>query len=304
MDTLASKNNKRNWLISLIAPLALLLAGCNVSVIDLTPSTIKSNPSNVYTITAQIRIKNSGVVPQSLRPQIVIDGQVHRMTLTPGSDILFDYDYRIPFGRTEAAYYVLVQFDMKTQDGVASKEIVSELSRFTVENRYSVELEVNRAPVGSRVAVLGRGFTRDDKILVGDTPAATRFDSSTSVSFYVPSLPEGRGYEVKVIGISGEMYAGSLRIDSSRVSVRLQPSTLSQGQTSTLVFTIPEEAPPGGLEIDVTTDVPDSVIMDMVRIESGQRSTSVVVQGGSPGSGSLFINIPGYSEVVVSVTVN
>jgi hypothetical protein len=57
---------------------------------------------------------------------------------------------------------------------------------------------------------------------------------------------------VKVIGIIGEMYAGSFRIDSARVSVRLQPSTLSQGQTSTLVFTIPEEAPPGGLEIDVT----------------------------------------------------
>ena len=305
MDTLASKTNKRNWLISLIAPLALIMVGCDVSVIDLTPSTIKSNPSNVYTITAQIRIKNSAVVAQSLRlPQIVIDGQAHPMTRAPGSDILFEYDYRMPVGRTEAAYYMLVQFDRKTTDGVASNEIVSELSRFAVESRYSVELEVNRAPVGSRVAVLGRGFTRDDKILIGDTPAATRFDSSTSLSFYVPSLPEGRGYEVKVIGISGEMYAGSFRIDSSRVSVRLQPSTLSQGQTSTLVFTIPEEAPPGGLEINVTTDVPDSVIMDIVRIESGQRSTSVVVQGGSPGSGSLFINIAGYSEVVVPITVN
>jgi len=304
MDTLASKTNKRNWLISLIAPLALFMAGCDVSVIDLTPSTIKSNPSNVYTITAQIRIKNSAVVAQSLRPQIVIDGQAHPMTLAPGSDILFEYDYRMPVGRSEAAYYMLVQFDRKTEDGVASTEIVSELSRFVIENRYSVELEVNRAPVGSRVAVLGRVFTRDDKILVGDMPAATRFDSSTALSFYVPSLPEGRGYEVKVIGINGEMYAGSLRIDSSRVSVRLQPSTLAQGQTSTLVFTIPEEAPPGGLEIDVTTDVPDSVIMDVVRIDGGQRSTSTVVQGGSPGSGSLFINIPGYSEVVIPITVN
>ncbi|HCR29404.1 MAG TPA: cell surface protein, partial [Opitutae bacterium] len=198
MDTFESKTNKRNWLISLIAPLALFMAGCNVSVIDLTPSTIKSNPSNVYTITAQIRIKNSAVVAQSLRPQIVIDGQVHPMTLAPGSDILFEYDYRMPVGRTEAAYYMLVQYDRITEDGVAAREIVSELSRFIVENRYSVELEVNRAPVGSRVAVLGRGFSRDDKILVGDIPAATRFDSSTSLSFYVPSLPEGRGYEVKV----------------------------------------------------------------------------------------------------------
>ena len=212
MDTLASKTNKRNWLISLIAPLALIMAGCDVSVIDLTPSTIKSNPSNVYTITAQIRIKNSAVVAQSLRRKSSSMDKLHPTTRAPGSDILFEYDYRMPVGRTEAAYYMLVQFDRKTTDGVASNEIVSELSRFAVESRYSVELEVNRAPVGSRVAVLGRGFTRDDKILIGDTPAATRFDSSTSLSFYVPSLPEGRGYEVKVIGISGEMYAGSLEL--------------------------------------------------------------------------------------------
>jgi hypothetical protein len=103
MDTLASKTNKQNWLISLIAPLALFMAGCDVSVIDLTPSTIKSNPSNVYTITAQIRIKNSAVVAQSLRPQIVIDGPAHPMTLAPGSDILFEYDYRMPRQRSLAS---------------------------------------------------------------------------------------------------------------------------------------------------------------------------------------------------------
>jgi len=304
MDTSASKSTHRNWLICLLAPLALIMAGCDINVIDLTPSTMKANPSNVYTITAQIRVKNSAVIKESLRPQIVIDGKVHPMSLAPGSTNLFEYDFRMPSGRTEAAYYMLVHYDHKTDQGTTTKEIVTELNRFSVENRYTVELEVNRAPVGTRVAVLGRGFTQDDKILVGDTPAATRFDSSTSLSFYVPSLPEGRGYDVKVMGISGEISAGTLRIDSSRVSVRLQPSTIAQGQTSLLVFTIPEEAPPGGLQIDVHTDIPDSVIMDFVRIEAGQRSTSIPVQGGSPGSGSLFITIPGYSEVVVPITVN
>lgn len=304
MDTSASKSTQRNWLICLLAPLALIMAGCNINVIDLTPSTMKANPSNVYTVTAQIRVKNSAVIKESLRPQIVIDGKVHPMSLTPGSTNLFEYDFRMPSGRSEAAYYMLIHYDRKTDSGAVTKEIVTELNRFSVENRYTVELEVNRAPVGTRVAVLGRGFTQDDKILVGDTPAATRFDSSTSLSFYVPSLPEGRGYDVKVMGISGEISAGTLRIDSSRVSVRLQPSTIAQGQSSLLVFTIPEEAPPGGLQIDVHTDIPDSVIMDFVRIEAGQRSTSIPVQGGSPGSGSLFITIPGYSEVVVPITVN
>ncbi len=304
MDTSASKSTQRNWFIFLLAPLALIMTGCNVNVIDLTPSTMKANPSNVYTITAQITVKNSAVVQATLRPQVVIDGKVHPMSLAPGSKNLFEYDFRMPPGRNEAAYYMIVQFERKTEKGAASKEIVTELGRFAIENRYSVELEVNRAPVGTRVAVLGRGFTRDDKIMVGDTPAATRYDSSTSLSFYVPTLPEGRGYAVKVMGISGEIDAGTLRIDSSRVNVTLRPSTISREQVSTMFFQIPEEAPPGGLQIDVHTDIPDSVIMDYVRIEAGQSTTSVQVLGGSPGQGSLFVTIPGYSEVVVPITVN
>lgn len=226
------------------------------------------------------------------------------MSMAPGSGNLYEYDFHMPVGRTEATYYMLIHYERKTESGSASKEIVTELKRFSIENRYSVELEVNRAPVGTRVAVLGRGFTREDKIMVGDTPAATRFDSSTSLSFYVPSLPEGRGYAVKVLGIAGEIDAGRLRVDTSRVSVRLRPSTISQGQSSTLLFTIPEPAPPGGLRIQVTTDIPQSIIMDRVSIQAGQSSTSVSIQGAAPGQGSLFVEIPGYSEVVVPVTVN
>lgn len=304
MDTFASKSTQRNWLLCLLAPIALLLSGCNITVTDLTPSAMRANPSSVYTIASQIAVKNTAVVKESLRPQVVIDGKIHPMSLAPGSSSLYEYDFRMPPGRTEAAYYILVHYQRETENGTANMEFVSELSRFTLENRYSVELEVNRAPVGARVAVLGRGFTGDDKIMVGDTPAATRYDSSTSLSFYVPTLPEGRGYEVKVIGLEGEIYAGSLRIDTSTVSARLNPSIISQGQTATLLVTIPEEAPPGGLEVRVTTDIPQSVVMDYVSIQAGQRSTSVSVQGGAPGRGNLFIDIPGFSEVVVPITVN
>ncbi len=304
MDTIASKSTRRNWLVCLLAPLALIMTGCNVNVIDLTPSTMKANPSNVYTITAQIKVKNSAVVKETLRPQVVIDGQVHPMSLSPGSETLYEYDFRMPGGRTEAAYYLLVHYQRKTENATTTKEQVTELSRFSIENRYSVELETNRAPVGTRVAILGRGFTGDDKIMVGGSPAATRFDSSTSLSFYVPSLPEGRGYDVKVLGVSGEINAGTLRIDSSRITVLPSSLTVSQGRSGALAFRIPDEAPPGGLQIRVTTDIPKSVVMDRVSIEAGQRSTSINIQGGLPGQGSLFIEIPGYSEVVVPITVN
>lgn len=304
MDIFASKSTQRNWLLCLLAPIALILSGCNVSVTDLTPSTMRANPSSVYTIASRINVKNAAVVKESLRPQVVIDGKIHPMSLAPGSSSLYEYDFRMPPGRSEAAYYILVHYQRKTENATVDKEFVSELNRFAVENRYSVELEVNRAPVGARVAVLGRGFTPDDKIMVNDAPAATRFDSPTSLSFYVPSLPEGRGYEVKVIGLEGEIYAGSLRIDASTVRANLRPSIISQGQTTTLLISIPEPAPPGGLNVQVTTDIPQSIIMDVVSIQAGQQSTSVPVRGGSPGQGNLFIEIPGFSEVVVPITVN
>lgn len=265
---------------------------------------MRANPSNVYTITAQINVKNSAIVKETLRPEVIIDGQAHPMSQAPGSGSLYEYDFPMPVGRSDATYYILVQYQRKTENGRVPKEIVTELNTFSIENRYSVELEVNRAPVGTRVAVLGRGFTREDKIMVGETPAATRFDSSTSLSFYVPSLPEGRGYAVKVLGIAGEIYAGTLRVDTSTVRVSLRPSSISQGQSTILALTIPEPAPPSGLQIQVTTDIPQSIIMDRVSIQGGQRSASISVQGGAPGQGSLFIEIPGYSEVVVPITVN
>ena len=304
MDTSASKSTQRNWSLCLLAPIALFISGCNINVTDLTPSSMRANPSNVYTITAQINVKNSAIVKETLRPEVIIDGQAHPMSQAPGSGSLYEYDFPMPVGRSDATYYILVQYQRKTENGRVPKEIVTELNTFSIENRYSVELEVNRAPVGTRVAVLGRGFTREDKIMVGETPAATRFDSSTSLSFYVPSLPEGRGYAVKVLGIAGEIYAGTLRVDTSTVRVSLRPSSISQGQSTILALTIPEPAPPSGLQIQVTTDIPQSIIMDRVSIQGGQRSASISVQGGAPGQGSLFIEIPGYSEVVVPITVN
>lgn len=304
MDTSASKSTQRNWFLCLLAPIALFISGCNINVTDLTHSSMRANPSNVYTITAQINVKNSAIVKETLRPEVIIDGQAHPMSQAPGSGSLYEYDFPMPVGRSDATYYILVQYQRKTENGRVPKEIVTELNTFSIENRYSVELEVNRAPVGTRVAVLGRGFTREDKIMVGETPAATRFDSSTSLSFYVPSLPEGRGYAVKVLGIAGEIYAGTLRVDTSTVRVSLRPSSISQGQSTILALTIPEPAPPSGLQIQVTTDIPQSIIMDRVSIQGGQRSASISVQGGAPGQGSLFIEIPGYSEVVVPITVN
>ena len=298
-----SKTNRRNWLTLGMASVALFLAGCNVKLVDLTPSTLKANPSHAYSITAQINVKNNAVIAGSLAPEIVIDGKAHTMSRVPGSESLWEYDYKMPPGRNRAVYYYLVRFQRKTASAVVTKEIYTEPKTFSVENRYSVELEVNRAPVGTRVAVLGRGFTRDDKVIVGGTPALTQVESATSIAFYVPSLPQGRNYNVSVLGLNGELSAGTLRIDASQIHVSHPPLNMTEGRRLPITFTIPSEAPPGGLLITVTTDVPDSVIMPEVIIPAGTRSTTIRVEGGEAGSGNLYVELDGYSEVVIPVTV-
>jgi hypothetical protein len=59
----------------------------------------------------------------------------------------------------------------------------------------------------------------------------------------------------------------------------------------------------GGLLVDVTTDIPESVIMPEVIIPQGSNTTTVSVEGGRPGTGSLFIRGPGVRELTVPITV-
>ncbi len=304
MDISALNSTKRRWLLVPLLIAALFLAGCNLKVINLTPTSMKANPSSTYTISAQIlKKRGSAIMEGSIRPEVIIDGVSKPMTLAPGNDDIWEYDFEMPQGRNSAAYYLLVRYDVKANDGFRSKEYYTDVSNFIVERRYSVELEVDRAPVGTKVAILGRGFENSDKVTVGGVPAPARLESATSLAFYVPSLDPGRNYEVKVLGVRGEISVGTLRIDASQIFVTPSSLSLSSGQKMPLVFHIPDPAPPGGLRIRVTTDIPQSIIMDVVTIQAGMKSTSITVEGGRPGIGNLFVEVPGYSEVVVPASV-
>ena len=60
----------------------------------------------------------------------------------------------------------------------------------------------------------------------------------------------------------------------------------------------------GGLLLDLTTDVPESVIMPEILVPQGQTSVTINVQGGRPGSGSLFLKGYGAGELSVPITVS
>ena len=77
----------------------------------------------------------------------------------------------------------------------------------------------------------------------------------------------------------------------------------AQAGVQSLTFNVPVSAPPGGLLIDVTTDVPESVIMPEIIVPQGQTSVTITVEGGKPGNGSLFLKGYGAGEVTIPVSV-
>lgn len=290
------------WIGALLG--VALLTGCEaVTLTNLTPSTLPANPSQIYTITLRVTNKSTSVHADSVTPHIVIDGDNHAMTKSSLGEGIYEYDYHLPPNRTEFAYYFLVDYTVDFNGKAEPHETYSGLNHVTVANRYVLSLEVNRGPVGARVSVVGRGFTPQDVLYFDDVPVRTVFESTTSLSFFVPAMPTDRNYKVVLGGATGNSAVGTFRIDPSNLTVMPTSLTLRTGETQSLTFSTANPAPSGGLLLDVTTDVPESVIMPEVVVPAGQTSVTVTVQGGKPGSGSLFLKGYDSGEVTIPITV-
>ncbi|MCC6414906.1 MAG: IPT/TIG domain-containing protein [Opitutaceae bacterium] len=291
-----------SWMIALCA--LALLAGCNdVTITNLTPPSLTDNPSRIHTITLRVDQNRSSVVPGSIVPHIVIDGENHEMRKSRIGAGFYEYDYHLPPGRSELAYYFLVNYAVEFNDRNEPREAYTELNRVSVVNRYVLTLEANRGPVGARISVLGRGFTPQDALYFDGNPVRTIYESTSSLSFFVPALAPGHTYNVVLSGANGSSPIGAFLIDSSALTVTPSALTMRTGSVQPLTFSVPNPAPAGGLLLDVTTDVPESVIMPEVIVPAGETSVTINVQGGRPGSGSLFLKGYASGEVTVPVTV-
>jgi hypothetical protein len=275
-----------------------------MSLTNLTPSSLPENPSEIYTFTLRVIPKNDTVVRESIAPHIIVDGQTHDMRPSAIAPMIYDFDYQLPPARTEVAYYYLVDYKVQGNDLIQSKQAYTDVTRAAIVRRYVLALEVSRGPIGARIGVLGRGFTPQDVVAFDGVPVRTAFESSTSIGFYVPALTPGHNYQVTLSSPAGNSPIGTFRIDASTVTVEPASLTLAPGQSQTLSFTLPNPAPAGGLLLDVTTDVPESVIMPEVTVPAGQATATVTVQGGKPGSGSLFLKGYGSGELTIPLTVS
>ena len=281
----------------------LVLAGCNFTITNLTPDTVPQNPSQIYTITASFHPESNRIDRPSIQPRIVIDGQSYKMTKGSVAGDIWEFDYQIPVGRTAASYYFICNYTLDGGDRASSNEVYSDLQTMKIVGRYVLRPEATRAPVGSRVSVLGAGFTPTDVVYFDQTPTRTVFESPSSISFFVPNVEPGRNYKLSVSGPGLTLDVGTFRVDA--ISFQVSPSVIimRSGEQQAITFTIPTAAPAGGLVIDVTTDIPQSVVMPEVMVPAGQTSVTLPVQGGKPGLGSLFFkSSAGDSSVSVTVT--
>lgn len=282
-----------------------LLAGCDLKVTDLTPKVLPENPSRIYTFALRAEPRSNNVIKDSIRAKLVVDGQIHDMSTGALGDGIFEYEFQLPAGRDELAYYYLIDYTVETDTGIRSKrQDYTDVTRVRVVGRYVLTMETNRGPVGAKISVVGRGFGPADVVKFDGQPVRTVNESANSLSFYVPAVETGRNYRVTLEGAAGSSPVGTFRVDPALVEVSPASLTLTQGATQPLTFTLPAPAPAGGQLLDVTTDVPDSVIMPEVLVPEGSSSVTVDVKGGSPGAGSLFLKGYGSAgEIAVPVTV-
>jgi hypothetical protein len=281
-----------------------LLAGCDtVTLTNLTPGSMPENPSQIYTFTLRATVRTNTVPVTSVQPHIIVDGQSYEMKKSPVGEGLYEFEYQLAAGRDDLAYYFLVNYNIEANGVITPAESYTEITHAKIVRRYVLSLEVNRGPVGSRVSVLGRGFTPGDIVFFSGTAARTVCESPTSLSFFVPPLESGKNYNVALNGSPGYSPVGTFHIDPSTVTVFPTSLTLNTGGKQTLTFTIPNPAPPGGTLLDIATDAPESVIMPEVVVPQGQTSVTVTVEGGKPGNGSLFLKGFGAGEVTVPISV-
>ena len=280
-----------------------LLSGCGSQyVTNLTPQTAKRNPSNLYRFTMQCAVDPRKLVPDTFKPLLVIDGQQFPLKEDAAIPGLYYYDHELDATRTDAKYYFQVSYEQYRSGTIKNYVRKTPLASFSISGFGNSSLEIDRAPVGSEVRVLGSGFTANNRIRVGDYDAPTELLSENVLSFLVPAVTVGKSYPVSVVNGENMNFVGNLLIDSGRFTAEPTEISLSVGEKTD--FTLRANRPsPSDLYINVTTDIPNSVIMPEVRLATGEESATVSIEGGEPGKGHLYVSAQGFDELTVPIEV-
>ncbi len=294
--------SKAKFLFLPLIALAGFLTGCGPSITNMTGNPVPQNPSGIYEISMSVENMDNTVM--DMTPYVVIDGEQRPMSPSDLGKGIYKYNYTMPEGRNSARYFFVLDFKTDFKGDLKDKRTQSgEVYTLDLTNRYVITLEAYRGPVGSTIPVVGRGFSKFDKVVIGGFESDTTYFSPTALSFLVPPLPAGDSYRVELATGSGLLPIGNFQVDPAKLYVSPDRIQLNPNERYVVVFGIDFNAPVGGLPIEITTDIPQSVIMPEVVIPEGAKTVSVPLEGGLPGTGNLFVAAPGFSEVRVPVTV-
>ena len=292
--------------VTMASALLALLCACS-GITNLSPAKMPRNPSDIYTLTMSGHINDGSIVKNSVKGYIVIDGEMREMTQVSDRDgeRTFEYEYKMPRNRTEAKYYYMIKYQTDTgAGGVVERKIVSPMVYdLKTQSRYVTNMEFSRGQIGTVVPVTGRGFNSQDKVKIGDVYADIDSVTRNVLKFIVPPLKSGVTYDVKIENEEGSTWIGTFKVDTSELSVSPSALELTSGDIVNLVFFTGFKAPEGGYPIEVTTNIPSSVIMPEVVVKPGEDRVVVPVKSGSEGIGCLYVNALGYREKVIPVTV-
>jgi hypothetical protein len=113
-----------------------------------------------------------------------------------------------------------------------------------------------------------------------------------------------REYEVFLLSNRRELLAGTFFVDASILHCSSDYIRLNNGESQRLVFMLDQAAPEGGIAVDVTTDIPESIIMPEMRFMAGERTVSVNIRGSNrSGRGTLYVNAKGFIPREIPVEI-
>lgn len=283
---------------------ATFLAGCaEENICNMTPSVMPQNQSYLYTITMGVHGFNGDILQKSMRPYVIIDGTKHEMQKHPDGNNVFVYDYRFHDIGT-IPYYFELTYEINRRGTTRERVAKSELYTATVTNKYIFALDANRGPIGARVSIVGCGLSRSDQVRLGERIIPAHFLSSGAIEFIVPPMECDQEYEVFLLSNRKEFLAGTFFIDRSNLYCSSDFIRLDNGETQRLVFMLDQGAPTDGLPLDVTTDIPNSIIMPEVHFMPGERTVSVNIKGSDKSAkGTLFVSAKGFTSLEIPLEI-
>lgn len=282
--------------------LLLSLAGCAQTLTNVTPSVVQRNPSNRYRFTTQCNVLENKVIPGSFKLGLVIDGKEYPLQPEALTPTFFYYDHILGVDRSEAKYYFVLNYQKNYRGRLKDCVAKTPLANFKIQECCCFSLDCERAPVGADVKILGRGFMNGDRVFVGEYGSVTACESENVLSFEVPQVMCNKSYPVYCLHNNEKVFVGNIWVDSNCFTV--EPTSIDLMQGDQVNFTVSLSSPLNyDLNVNITTDIPNSVIMPELKIEAGESSATVTIEGGEGGKGHLFVSAQGFEEQEIPIEV-